>query len=138
MLFANAANLAFTTMSIGSILTAVISFCGYIVRSIFSYKFAKMKNVSYPFISWIPVLYPYNYFEIMDGDSFDFLGLFSGDKKILSVFYIVGGVIVSLSNYIAGWLFLILSLVYLLLIPFKMRNTSMTCAPIRLFPSTKG
>lgn len=90
-------------------------FASYFIKSFFTYKVSKSERVSFPFLSWIPVLRPYNYFEMTKGSRFGLLGIVSVDKRIMSALYIVGGVMVALISQISPILFSIFGSVYLVL-----------------------
>lgn len=92
-----------------------IRLAAYFVRSYFTYMLSKEKKVTYPFLSWIPFLYPYNYFEMMHTQTIDYFSLFYCDTRMAAVFYIVGSTVIALSSYISWGLSLVLSLLLILL-----------------------
>lgn len=91
-----------------------VRIAGYFVRSFFTYMLSKERKVTYPFLSWIPFLYPYNYFEMMNSKTIDFFGLFYCDTRMAAVFYIVGSAVIALSSYISWGVGFVLSLLLIL------------------------
>lgn len=90
-----------------------VLFAWYFINSLFTYRLSKSENASYPFLAWVPVLRPYNYFEMSRGATFDFFGIISFDKRTVSVLYIVGGTAVALSSQVSLVLFLLFGAMYL-------------------------
>ena len=112
----------FAAIAVVGFIALAMSIAWYIVGALFSYKLAKLKNVSYPWISWIPYISPYNYFEMMDGNEFKFWSGFQYDKKTIMIIYLLFPIIQVVLGNIHSGIGYIASIVYIVFAFFVYRN----------------